>query len=271
MIPPISSEPKNVFLSGKPTPPSPLSSQMGSTLHSMKPATVIETLSGYGYKILNLLFRFFKYLRDFIFGEARKENPIDTKNIQEDTTKNFSPQNLASQDPFRNLVFTFPEDGTWEFKDKRGFELAHDIFQRLGTGGPWEWFKQVNDISKAQEELQEKNLHPFELLYILFYSKLHTAYVTNFAINAVSSRLLTLVLRLTGRSDPWEEFLTRQENKFKLREKEKLLTLLPGFCKVLELNEETLRDFAKKQRWQELILHVFEERKKHFNFTSPYK
>ncbi len=180
-----------------------------------------------------------------------------TSSIKTDKAPEISPGILSSYDPFRCHVFT--NDLT--FKSQEGFEAAVDLFQQLGTGSFWHWITHQSELNGKEQKIKDYVFHPLEMLYFLFCNRTLTSYMVNF--QKESSKGSWFLKIKTGRS-PWEEFLNKNGINFDKR-KGTILSLIPGFCKALGLNEQTILSLANDEKWEELISSTFEQRKKHFN------
>lgn len=137
---------------------------------------------------------------------------------------------------------------------KRRYELTCNIFQTLGAGGPWHWYKHRTELIEWEKELEGMAGDPFEFFYFLFHEKQMTQSMVRFKENA-SSSTATLVCALVGRQNPWEEFLTKQSKSLALRGS---VEKIPDFCNLLKLNQETVTKLFINKQWRELILFIFE-------------
>lgn len=171
------------------------------------------------------------------------------------------PRSLSRRDPFCKQVFQFDSQGNFSFRFKEAFEKTTDIFRILGTTNYWFWIVSAFSLDAKEKEVEKLDSHPLILLYYIFCNKTHTSHIAHFKNQAYSGKWI-LCLK-TGRN-PWEEFLKRQTHNFE--KYNDILEKLPGFCKALGLEEKPLRELANAKKWRELIIAVFEQRKKHFGF-----
>lgn len=137
---------------------------------------------------------------------------------------------------------------------KRRYELTCNIFQTLGAGGPWHWYKHRTELVEWQKELESLAGDPFEFFYFLFHTEEMAQSTARFKVHA-SSSTATVVCALVGRQNPWEEFIAKQSNSLALRGS---LDKIPHFCNLLKLNKENVTSLFINKQWRELILFIFE-------------
>lgn len=168
-----------------------------------------------------------------------------------------NPDHLPDQDPFKNQLFV-QKEGQWIFRHPKADQLIKEIFENgLGKGNPLNWLSNHASIHTSEKELSKLPLHPLEFLCLLLSNSTRIQAIDHFRSQS-TSRLWQFVFHRAGR-DPWNEFLNNQINNFKQNEKN-LISMIPGFCKLLDLNEKQLQNFSSKAQYKELILFVLDSK-----------
>jgi hypothetical protein len=206
--------------------------------------------------ICSLLTGLFRILKNiFCCLCCQRSQPLGKgENIPE-----IDPRKLSRNDPFRNEVFTFDSKGNFSFLSQEAFEKTSALFRFLGTHSYWSWISHVFSLTAQESKVKELHPLPLAFLYYIFCNRTHTANVIHFQEQAIKGKW---ILKYNTGRDPWEEFLNQQEEHF--NETGNILQQVPGFCKSLGIEEKPIQKLAKAKKWRDLIIFVFEERKKHF-------
>ncbi|MDN3506500.1 MAG: hypothetical protein P0S96_04650 [Simkaniaceae bacterium] len=199
-------------------------------------------------RLFSILFDFLKWL----FCCCPKES------IAIDDAPEIDPRSLSKTDPFVKELFVFDGSGCYSYRSKAK-EKVVELFSALGSGSYWSWIPKAFSLTKVETEIVDLKPHPLAFLYFVLSNKLHTSHLAHFKNEALRGRWL---LRIKTGRDPWEEFLTRQATNFS--NKTDIMQKLPGFCKALGLDEKQTTSLAHGKKWRELIIFVYEARKKHF-------
>lgn len=169
---------------------------------------------------------------------------------------------LNTGDYFRNKVFDVDYDGTINWRNERKFELGCNIFHTLGAGGPWHWYNNQTQLVEWQREVETLPGDPLEFLYFLFYNQEMTASMISFKDHAATRTANWVVCTLARRNNPWDDFMNKQTQSFEDRGNAEMI---PGFCKLLGLDQSEVAALFNNRQWSNLILYVLEERKNHFS------
>lgn len=209
----------------------------------------------------NLLSRFFRAILDWIkWIFCCKSSSISPPPL---IKPQIDPSDLPSSDPFRNTVFNFDSTGKAVIRNEQKSLLACNIFKTLGTGGPWNWYWNRSQLVKWQKELEKFPLNPFEFLYFLFHDQEMSSLMASFKEHG-STATATMVCALIGRKNPWNEFIDQESRSFAAHGS---IEMIPGFCKLLQLNQTNIVTLFNDQKWEELVHYILEERKKHFSIS----
>ncbi len=244
--------------------PKPIVSQEEHMMYSHQPPRAVCTLSSLNPVswigcFLSALYQFFKRLICCSCFYRPPAISIPTPTSKENKLE-IDPKDLPENDPFRKEVFVFDAKGNFSFKRKEGFEKAAELFTFFGMNSYWKWILNTIYILGAEKALRRIDSPPLTFLYYIFCNKTHTSHIVHFKEQAISG---AWIMRIKTGRDPWEEFLGEQVKEF--AKYSDILEKLPGFCKALGLDEKTAEKFAKEKKWRELVVFVFESRKKHFD------
>lgn len=157
-----------------------------------------------------------------------------------------NPNILSSRDPFYKTLF----DSDHTLRNTKAYKLVCEIFDILGEGGVPHWGYHRGTVIEKGKEILDYDVHPLESLYFLFHSKPMTKLVCHF----IDSATFGIGAR----------FFREYAAKFKAYSRP-IKPQIPGFCKLLSLDETHVRKLVDEQKWQELIQYVHKTREKHFN------
>lgn len=173
------------------------------------------------------------------------------------------PSSLPPDDPFGKMVFSLTPAGALTFRSPRKYELASNIFQTLGAGGPLYWLRHRQQLETWEKELVSMPGDPFEFLFFLTHNQTMARSILSFKKIAESSSKMGLCY-LIGRH-PWKIFLGKQTESFALRGRPEMI---PGFCLSLSLDQPLVTSLFEAKKWEDLIHYVLKARKKHLSISS---
>lgn len=158
------------------------------------------------------------------------------------------PKKIGTKDPFFQKMFT-QKGGKVLPRDQVTYDHTQTLYEILGTGGYLSWMRHSATLYRLKAELKAINPHSLVFLYQIFQNKQMTGAVANFQKNA--------------RQADWNQFMNGHIKT--LSEANDLDKLILGFCKGLGIDSERPKQLLKEKKWEEFVLHAFNERKKHFN------
>ena len=171
-----------------------------------------------------------------------------------------SPSTFSLDDPFFQQVFC--KDGS--FQNAKALEVTLGILKILGQGGPWNWFQNMRTLKRFEQEHYALNIHPLETLFLFVMNYQSTKKVVHFKQTTMNAGSLQMLQRLSGRKNPWDEFVEKQSEAFKRYASHELFPMISGFCKALQLNINEIAPLVENQKWEKLIPFILEKRKLHF-------
>lgn len=209
-------------------------------------------------KIFSFFFSLFSLLTCGYF--SKNQNSL----IVEKAVQNISKK-IDRRDPFQNSLFEL-KNGSCLFKKPIHFQKAHHLFSILGTGGLFNWLYHQSTLYDLKKDILALDYIPFEFLLYIFMNQETTHYLTHLKESS-SNRALNTTLKIAGHQHPWNTLLLEQSNRLAQYHQKNLKlcqTLIPGFCKLLELDIHQVQKLVQGKAWEKLILYIFEERVKSF-------
>lgn len=159
-----------------------------------------------------------------------------------------NPKTIGLKDPFFQKMFVL-KDGKALPRDPITYEHTKTLYEILGTGGYLSWMRHSATLYRLKSELKAINPHSLVFLYQIFQNREMTGAVANFQKNA--------------RAADWNLFMRGHIKT--LSEANDLHQLISGFCKGLGIDPKAPKQLIQEKKWEAFVLHVFNERKKHFN------
>ena len=157
-----------------------------------------------------------------------------------------NPEILSSSDPFYKTLF----DSDHTLRNTKVFKLSCEIFDILGEGGIYRWGYHIKTINAKKDEILDYDVHPLESLYFLFHSESMSKLVCYFLDNATFGIGARFFKECAAKFKAYSGPIKPQ---------------IPGFCKLLSLDETHVKKLVNENKWQELIQYVHQTREKHFN------
>lgn len=208
-----------------------------SSIESLKISSVFSCILNEFKKILRMIICLFCF---------------SSKKIKKSTVLNVAfnpeidPSVLSIRDGFYKAVF----GSNNRLKNEGALRFFFELFKILGEGNQLQWGICYNRIRYLQKEIEKYDFHPLERLYLIFHNKEVTKRVCHFFEKAPTS----------AREHFFEEFTERfKAYQFSIKNE------VPGYCKIMFLDEFVVAGLVQKSNWLELIRYSFESRKKHFN------
>jgi len=159
-----------------------------------------------------------------------------------------NPKTIGIKDPFFQKMFVI-KGGKVLPRDPITYEHTQTLYEILGTGGYLSWMRHSATLYRLKSELKAINPHSLVFLYQIFQNREMTGAVANFQKHA--------------RQADWNLFMRGHIKT--LSEANDLNKLTIGFCKGLGIESARPKQLIKEKKWAAFVLHVFNERKKHFN------
>lgn len=178
------------------------------------------------------------------------------------------------QDPFICMALQEVEEGVYAPKNEGAAELIWEIFDISANKLPWQAtinvlpFYTYNEIvNKKNRQLKDEHLHPLASLYIMVMNESRVRLLHTFETNVSNwSTAVAGVCNIVGHPEPWREVFTQQAKVF-IKWEGDILSLVPGFCKFLSLDEAAVKSYVDREDWEHLVEYVYLERKKQFEIS----